>query len=169
MRAAWDAIARHVAPDAVVLVDGGTDVLMRGDEAGRGTPVEDMTRVRHVPQDRSIGILCDPRDAPASSAVLRELVPRLAEDGVTTEVIAPDARALALDALRPRHALYLLKQGPRGAALGQREPARSRRGAAQRVPGKGPRARLGVDLGDAVVVALHDRRRLERSVRGAAR
>jgi hypothetical protein len=26
-----------------VLVDGGTDILMRGDEAGLGTPVEDMT------------------------------------------------------------------------------------------------------------------------------
>ena len=29
--------------DTVVLVDGGTDLLMRGDEEGLGTPVEDMT------------------------------------------------------------------------------------------------------------------------------
>lgn len=29
--------------DAIVLIDGGTDILMRGDEAGLGTPAEDMT------------------------------------------------------------------------------------------------------------------------------
>jgi hypothetical protein len=29
--------------DAVVLVDGGTDILMHGDEAGLGTPAEDIT------------------------------------------------------------------------------------------------------------------------------
>ena len=38
---------RHVVEreqvDALVLVDGGTDILMRGDEAGLGTPEEDMT------------------------------------------------------------------------------------------------------------------------------
>ena len=34
--------------DAVVLVDGGTDILMRGDEAGLGTPVEDMTGLAAV-------------------------------------------------------------------------------------------------------------------------
>jgi hypothetical protein len=31
-----------------VLVDGGTDILMRGDEAGLGTPVEDMTSLAAV-------------------------------------------------------------------------------------------------------------------------
>ncbi|GAB2617801.1 hypothetical protein Aab01nite_31310 [Paractinoplanes abujensis] len=34
--------------DAVVLVDGGTDILMRGDENGIGTPVEDLTSVGAV-------------------------------------------------------------------------------------------------------------------------
>jgi hypothetical protein len=29
--------------DAIVLVDGGTDILLRGDEAALGTPVEDIT------------------------------------------------------------------------------------------------------------------------------
>ncbi|MBL7254229.1 DUF1152 domain-containing protein [Paractinoplanes lichenicola] len=34
--------------DAIVLVDGGTDILMRGDENGIGTPVEDLTSVGAV-------------------------------------------------------------------------------------------------------------------------
>jgi hypothetical protein len=34
--------------DAIVLVDGGTDILMRGDEAGLGTPAEDMTSLAAV-------------------------------------------------------------------------------------------------------------------------
>jgi hypothetical protein len=34
--------------DTVILVDGGTDILMRGDEAGLGTPVEDMTSLAAV-------------------------------------------------------------------------------------------------------------------------
>lgn len=34
--------------DAVVLVDGGTDILMRGDEAGLGTPAEDISSLAAV-------------------------------------------------------------------------------------------------------------------------
>lgn len=34
--------------DAIVLVDGGTDILLRGDEAGLGTPAEDMTSLSAV-------------------------------------------------------------------------------------------------------------------------
>lgn len=34
--------------DTVVLVDGGTDILMRGDEAGLGTPQEDITSLAAV-------------------------------------------------------------------------------------------------------------------------
>ncbi|WP_394843206.1 DUF1152 domain-containing protein [Pendulispora brunnea] len=40
-------VAKH-AIDAIVLVDGGTDILMRGDEAGLGTPEEDMTSLAAV-------------------------------------------------------------------------------------------------------------------------
>jgi hypothetical protein len=40
-------VARHRL-DAIVLVDGGTDILMRGDEAGLGTPEEDMTSLAAV-------------------------------------------------------------------------------------------------------------------------
>ena len=34
--------------DAVVLVDGGTDILLRGDESNLGTPVEDITSLAAV-------------------------------------------------------------------------------------------------------------------------
>jgi len=42
---AYRRIAGIVRPDAVVLVDGGTDSLMRGDEAGLGTPEEDVASI----------------------------------------------------------------------------------------------------------------------------
>jgi hypothetical protein len=41
--AAYQRLLDHVRVDAVVLVDGGTDILMQGDEAGLGTPAEDIT------------------------------------------------------------------------------------------------------------------------------
>ena len=40
---AYRAIVEDFGADALVLVDGGTDSLMRGDEAGLGTPAEDAT------------------------------------------------------------------------------------------------------------------------------
>ncbi|WP_216911865.1 DUF1152 domain-containing protein [Nocardia noduli] len=43
IRAAYAWLARGLRLDAIVLVDGGTDLLMTGDEAGLGTPVEDIT------------------------------------------------------------------------------------------------------------------------------
>ena len=42
LRAAYRRLIERLDVDAVVLVDGGTDILMRGDEAGLGTPEEDM-------------------------------------------------------------------------------------------------------------------------------
>lgn len=42
LRTAYQALTELHRIDAVVLVDGGTDVLMRGDEAGLGTPEEDL-------------------------------------------------------------------------------------------------------------------------------
>lgn len=44
-RAAYEHLVELLDIDALVLVDGGTDSLMRGDEAGLGTPVEDMATV----------------------------------------------------------------------------------------------------------------------------
>ncbi|MEW5740257.1 MAG: DUF1152 domain-containing protein [Myxococcota bacterium] len=48
LREAWRALIAHHRCDAVVLVDGGTDILMRGDEAGLGTPEEDMASLAAV-------------------------------------------------------------------------------------------------------------------------
>lgn len=48
LRTAWQALVDRVEPDALVLVDGGTDILMRGDEAGLGTPAEDMVSLAAV-------------------------------------------------------------------------------------------------------------------------
>ena len=42
LRAAYRALVKHLDVDALVLVDGGTDILLRGDETGLGTPEEDM-------------------------------------------------------------------------------------------------------------------------------
>ncbi|MEU5595319.1 DUF1152 domain-containing protein [Streptomyces sp. NPDC020298] len=49
LRAAYRSLLAHLGGvDAVVLVDGGTDILMRGDEHGLGTPEEDMASLAAV-------------------------------------------------------------------------------------------------------------------------
>ena len=48
VREAYQNLVAHLGVDAVVLVDGGTDILLRGDEAGLGTPEEDMTSLAAV-------------------------------------------------------------------------------------------------------------------------
>ncbi|MFI7498201.1 DUF1152 domain-containing protein [Streptomyces sp. NPDC049687] len=49
LRDAYRALVRHLGGvDALVLVDGGTDILMRGDEHGLGTPEEDMASLAAV-------------------------------------------------------------------------------------------------------------------------
>lgn len=48
--AAWRELVARTQADAIVLVDGGTDLLMRGDEAELGTPVEDVTSLAAVSQ-----------------------------------------------------------------------------------------------------------------------
>ncbi|PXX58699.1 hypothetical protein DFR70_11334 [Nocardia tenerifensis] len=48
LRTAYRTLVEHLDIDAVVLVDGGTDILLRGDEAGLGTPQEDMTSLAAV-------------------------------------------------------------------------------------------------------------------------
>jgi hypothetical protein len=40
--AAYHWLQEAIKPDTIILVDGGTDILMRGDEAGLGTPQEDI-------------------------------------------------------------------------------------------------------------------------------
>jgi hypothetical protein len=44
----YQALVSHLRPDAIVLIDGGTDSLMRGDEAGLGTPEEDIASIAVV-------------------------------------------------------------------------------------------------------------------------
>jgi hypothetical protein len=48
LRSAYRALVEELRPDAIVLVDGGTDILMFGDEAGLGTPEEDMASLAAV-------------------------------------------------------------------------------------------------------------------------
>ncbi|BAJ28136.1 MULTISPECIES: DUF1152 domain-containing protein [Kitasatospora] len=48
LRAAYRALVDLLDVDAILLVDGGTDILLRGDEAGLGTPEEDMTSLAAV-------------------------------------------------------------------------------------------------------------------------
>ncbi|WP_433724474.1 DUF1152 domain-containing protein [Nocardia sp. CA-129566] len=48
LRTAYRALVEQLDVDALVLVDGGTDILLRGDEAGLGTPQEDMTSLAAV-------------------------------------------------------------------------------------------------------------------------
>ena len=39
---AYEWLAEHLSFDTLILIDGGTDILMRGDECGLGTPQEDI-------------------------------------------------------------------------------------------------------------------------------
>lgn len=45
---AYRALVTHLGVDTVILVDGGTDSLMRGDEHGLGTPQEDIASITAV-------------------------------------------------------------------------------------------------------------------------
>ncbi|MGW6256168.1 DUF1152 domain-containing protein [Streptomyces sp. NPDC055056] len=56
LRAAYEALIERHGVDAVVLVDGGTDILMRGDEAGLGTPEEDLASVAALAALDDVGI-----------------------------------------------------------------------------------------------------------------
>ncbi|WP_213000859.1 DUF1152 domain-containing protein [Winogradskya consettensis] len=48
LRDAYRHLIETLHIDAVVLVDGGTDILLRGDESNLGTPVEDITSLAAV-------------------------------------------------------------------------------------------------------------------------
>lgn len=48
VREAYEYLVQSLHLDAVVLVDGGTDILLRGDEQSLGTPAEDMTSLAAV-------------------------------------------------------------------------------------------------------------------------
>ncbi|MFN8413926.1 MAG: DUF1152 domain-containing protein [Anaerolineales bacterium] len=46
--ASYQALVNHLGVDTIILVDGGTDSLMRGDEIGLGTPQEDSSSILAV-------------------------------------------------------------------------------------------------------------------------
>jgi hypothetical protein len=46
--AAYQHLVNHLALDAIVLVDGGVDSILRGDESSLGTPEEDLTSLAAV-------------------------------------------------------------------------------------------------------------------------
>lgn len=48
IREGYAHLVQTLGLDAIVLVDGGTDILLRGDEAGLGTPAEDMASLAAV-------------------------------------------------------------------------------------------------------------------------
>jgi hypothetical protein len=48
IREGYGYLVQTLGLDAIVLVDGGTDILLRGDEAGLGTPAEDMASLAAV-------------------------------------------------------------------------------------------------------------------------
>lgn len=48
LAAAYRALARRLDLDAIVLVDGGIDAMLRGDETSLGTPSEDLTSLAAV-------------------------------------------------------------------------------------------------------------------------
>lgn len=48
VREGYRYLVQSLKLDAIVLTDGGTDILMRGDEAGLGTPAEDMMSLAAV-------------------------------------------------------------------------------------------------------------------------
>ncbi|WP_424640148.1 DUF1152 domain-containing protein [Embleya sp. AB8] len=48
LRASYRRLVKDLDIDAIVLVDGGTDILLRGDEESLGTPEEDMTSLAAV-------------------------------------------------------------------------------------------------------------------------
>nr|WP_041293946.1 DUF1152 domain-containing protein [Kitasatospora sp. SID7827] len=54
LRAAYRTLVRRLGVDAILLVDGGTDILLRGDEAGLGTPEEDMASLAAVAGLRNV-------------------------------------------------------------------------------------------------------------------
>lgn len=43
--ASYNALVEHLTLDTIILIDGGTDSLMRGDEIGLGTPQEDTSSI----------------------------------------------------------------------------------------------------------------------------
>lgn len=102
VREAYRELVTHLGVDAVVLVDGGTDILLRGDEAGLGTPEEDMTSLAAVAAlegvDRlvvSLGFGIDAFHGVCHAHVLENLAALEREGGYLGALSIPSASAEA--------------------------------------------------------------------------
>lgn len=109
---AYAALVDRLAIDAIVLVDGGIDALLRGDETRLGTPAEDLVSLAAATaQDVPVALACvgmtaELRDGIAHAQVferIAELARAGAYHGATALVAgtpAADAYLRALDAVR---------------------------------------------------------------------
>lgn len=101
LRALYAQLVEEHAVDAVVLIDGGSDSLMRGDEEGLGDPIEDCVSVTAVssldgPRERllvAVGLGCDRFNQVSDAASLRAIAELTASGGFlgATAVHAGDA------------------------------------------------------------------------------
>jgi hypothetical protein len=106
LRALYRKLAREQQVDAAVLVDGGSDSLMRGDEEGLGDPVEDAVSVTavadlHELRERiliTVGLGCDRYNQVSDAASLRAIAELTAAGGFLG--------AVALHAGSPAFAFY---------------------------------------------------------------
>lgn len=104
VKLAYEHLVDDFAPDALILVDGGTDILLRGDESGLGTPEEDAVSLVAASQVTvatklvvSLGFGIDAHHGVASTEVLARLAD-LANDGAYLGALSvppdsPEARA----------------------------------------------------------------------------
>lgn len=110
LHAAYELIVAKEKIDAIVLVDGGTDILMRGDEEGLGTPEEDMASLAAVMRSKvktklvyCLGFGVDTYHGVCHALFLENVAAIAAEGGFlgSTSLLAqmPEAR-LYLDAVR---------------------------------------------------------------------
>lgn len=89
LRAFYRELAREQQVDAAVIVDGGSDSLMRGDEEGLGDPVEDAVSVAavaelHELRERiliTVGLGCDRYNQVSDAASLRAIAELTAAGG----------------------------------------------------------------------------------------
>ncbi|MFD9129997.1 DUF1152 domain-containing protein [Kitasatospora sp. NPDC059571] len=117
LREAYRALTDRLGIDAVLLVDGGTDILMRGDEAGLGTPEEDMASLAavaglpHIPERlvASLGFGIDAYHGVNHALVLENLAALERAGGYLGAFSLPrDSRegALYLDAVEHAQAAF---------------------------------------------------------------
>jgi hypothetical protein len=89
LRAFYRRLAREQNVDAAVIVDGGSDSLMRGDEEGLGDPIEDAVSVTaladlHEIRERllvTVGLGCDRFNQVSDAASLRAIAELTAAGG----------------------------------------------------------------------------------------